>query len=163
MRGLDIGVAGCGVAGLAAGAMSMGAGEYVSVSTQRDSELALLAKERRELRDEPEEELAELAGIYVEKGLNEQLALEVGCADRPPVDEPGEQMLDIGLGIAVRLDGYLGPFALQVPHLPIDDVFLGSDQGRRRGADQGNTSHGHPPDDRKRRSTARPAPRAPRR
>ncbi|MGB0101624.1 MAG: VIT family protein [Nocardioides sp.] len=69
-----------GVAGLAAGAMSMGAGEYVSVSTQRDSELALLAKERRELRDEPEEELAELAGIYVEKGLDEALALEVAVA-----------------------------------------------------------------------------------
>jgi VIT1/CCC1 family predicted Fe2+/Mn2+ transporter len=69
-----------GVAGLAAGAMSMGAGEYVSVSTQRDSELALLAKERRELREEPEEELAELAGIYVEKGLGEDLALEVAKA-----------------------------------------------------------------------------------
>jgi VIT1/CCC1 family predicted Fe2+/Mn2+ transporter len=69
-----------GVAGLTAGAMSMGAGEYVSVSTQRDSELALLDKERRELRDEPEEELAELAGIYVEKGLDEELALEVATA-----------------------------------------------------------------------------------
>ena len=69
-----------GVAGLAAGAMSMGAGEYVSVSTQRDSELALLAKERRELRDEPDEELAELAGIYVEKGLDEELAMEVAVA-----------------------------------------------------------------------------------
>ncbi|MEP9362656.1 VIT family protein [Nocardioides sp. CN2-186] len=69
-----------GVAGLAAGAMSMGAGEYVSVSTQRDSELALLEKERRELRDEPEEELAELAGLYVDKGLDEELALEVATA-----------------------------------------------------------------------------------
>ena len=69
-----------GVAGLAAGAMSMGAGEFVSVSTQRDSELAILAKERRELRDEPEEELAELAGLYVDKGLNPELALEVAVA-----------------------------------------------------------------------------------
>jgi VIT1/CCC1 family predicted Fe2+/Mn2+ transporter len=69
-----------GVAGLAAGAMSMGAGEYVSVSTQRDSELALLAKERRELRDEPEAELAELAGFYVQRGLDEELALEVAEA-----------------------------------------------------------------------------------
>ena len=69
-----------GVAGLTAGAMSMAAGEYVSVSTQRDSELALLAKERRELREEPEEELAELAGLYVEKGLDEALALEVAEA-----------------------------------------------------------------------------------
>lgn len=69
-----------GVAGLSAGAMSMAAGEYVSVSTQRDSELALLAKERRELREEPEEELAELAGLYVQRGLDEALALEVAQA-----------------------------------------------------------------------------------
>ncbi len=66
-----------GVAGLAAGALSMAAGEYVSVSTQKDSELALLEKERRELQEEPEEELEELAGIYVDKGLTEDLALEV--------------------------------------------------------------------------------------
>jgi vacuolar iron transporter family protein len=66
-----------GVAGLVAGAMSMATGEYVSVSTQRDSEKALLAKERRELREEPEEELAELAGLYVQKGLSERLALDV--------------------------------------------------------------------------------------
>ena len=55
----------------------MATGEYVSVSTQRDSELALLEKERRELRDEPVEELEELAGLYVAKGLTEDLALEV--------------------------------------------------------------------------------------
>ena len=66
-----------GVAGLAAGALSMAAGEYVSVSTQRDSEMALLEKERIELRDEPEEELEELAGLYVKKGLTEDLALQV--------------------------------------------------------------------------------------
>ncbi len=85
--GLVVGVAGAttdrtailvaGVAGLAAGALSMGAGEYVSVSTQRDSEHALLEKERRELVEEPEEELAELAGIYRDKGLSEDLAMEV--------------------------------------------------------------------------------------
>ncbi len=85
--GLVVGVAGAttdrttivvaGVAGLVAGAMSMGAGEYVSVSTQRDSEKALLDKERRELLEEPEEELAELAGIYQDKGLDEATALEV--------------------------------------------------------------------------------------
>lgn len=66
-----------GSAGLVAGALSMGAGEYVSVSTQRDSERALLDKERRELVEEPEEELAELAGIFVGKGLSEALALQV--------------------------------------------------------------------------------------
>jgi len=85
--GIVVGVAGAtsdraailiaGVAGLAAGALSMGAGEYVSVSTQRDSEKALLEKERRELVEEPEEELAELAGIYRDKGLSDDLALEV--------------------------------------------------------------------------------------
>jgi VIT1/CCC1 family predicted Fe2+/Mn2+ transporter len=85
--GLVMGVAGAtsssttiaiaGVAGLTAGALSMGAGEYVSVSTQRDSEEELLAKERRELAEEPEEELAELAGFYRDKGLSEELALRV--------------------------------------------------------------------------------------
>ncbi len=66
-----------GLAGLAAGAMSMAVGEYVSVSTQRDSEKALIAKEIRELDEEPEAELAELAGIYRGKGLSADLALEV--------------------------------------------------------------------------------------
>jgi vacuolar iron transporter family protein len=66
-----------GVAGLAAGAMSMAAGEYVSVSTQRDTERALLAKETRELREMPDEELRELAGIYEGKGLSPELAREV--------------------------------------------------------------------------------------
>lgn len=66
-----------GVAGVVAGAMSMAAGEYVSVSTQRDSEQALLATERRELIEEPEEELAELAGLYVDRGLSPDLALDV--------------------------------------------------------------------------------------
>ena len=66
-----------GVAGLAAGAMSMAAGEYVSVSTQRDTERALLAKEKRELREMPDEELEELAQIYQDKGLTPDLAAEV--------------------------------------------------------------------------------------
>jgi vacuolar iron transporter family protein len=66
-----------GFAGLAAGAMSMAAGEYVSVSTQRDTERALLAKERRELREMPEEELAELTELYAAKGLSPDLAHEV--------------------------------------------------------------------------------------
>lgn len=66
-----------GLAGLAAGAMSMAAGEYVSVSTQRDTEQALLAKERRELREMPEEELAELAALYEQRGLSPALAQQV--------------------------------------------------------------------------------------
>jgi VIT1/CCC1 family predicted Fe2+/Mn2+ transporter len=66
-----------GVAGLVAGALSMAVGEYVSVSTQRDTEEALLEKERRELREEPEAELAELALIYEKKGLTPATAHKV--------------------------------------------------------------------------------------
>ena len=63
-----------GLAGLAAGALSMAVGEYVSVSTQRDTEAALISKEIHELENYPEAELAELAGYYVEKGLDADLA-----------------------------------------------------------------------------------------
>ena len=66
-----------GLAGLVAGAMSMAVGEYVSVSTQRDTEQALIAKEVRELAEEPEAELAELAAIYEGKGLSPDLAHRV--------------------------------------------------------------------------------------
>jgi len=66
-----------GVAGLVAGAMSMAAGEYVSVSSQADSERADLARERGELSGDRSAELAELAGIYVKRGLEEALALQV--------------------------------------------------------------------------------------
>lgn len=66
-----------GVAGLAAGAMSMAAGEYVSVSSQSDTESADLAKERRELATEPDHELEELIGIYVGRGLTPDLAQQV--------------------------------------------------------------------------------------
>lgn len=59
-----------GIAGLAAGAVSMALGEYVSVSTQRDTEKALLSKERRELRDDPAAELDELTALYEGKGLS---------------------------------------------------------------------------------------------
>lgn len=66
-----------GVAGLVAGAMSMAAGEYVSVSSQADSEAADLAREGRELAELPEQEHAELTGIYVERGLDPKLARQV--------------------------------------------------------------------------------------
>lgn len=66
-----------GVAGLVAGALSMAAGEYVSVSTQRDSERALLRKETQELHELPEEELEELTQIYQTKGLRRELAAKV--------------------------------------------------------------------------------------
>jgi VIT1/CCC1 family predicted Fe2+/Mn2+ transporter len=62
---------------LFAGAMSMATGEYVSVSSQRDAERALLDQERRELAEMPESELAELAGLYQDKGLTPDLARQV--------------------------------------------------------------------------------------
>ncbi len=66
-----------GVAGLVAGAMSMAAGEYVSVSSQSDTENADLERERHELEVNPEAELSELAAIYVERGLDPELAEQV--------------------------------------------------------------------------------------
>ena len=66
-----------GVAGLVAGAMSMAAGEYVSVSSQSDSEQADLARERKELSESPEFELDELAEIYVKRGVDRDLARKV--------------------------------------------------------------------------------------
>ena len=66
-----------GVAGLVAGAMSMAAGEYVSVSSQSDTERADLDTERKALRDSPKAELAELAQIYADRGVEEALAGEV--------------------------------------------------------------------------------------
>ncbi|ARX82551.1 VIT1/CCC1 transporter family protein [Streptomyces alboflavus] len=84
--GLVVGVAGAtderatiltaGLAGLLAGSMSMAAGEYVSVSTQRDSEKAALAMEKRELREQPEAELAELTDLLEERGLSRDVARE---------------------------------------------------------------------------------------
>src|SRR5664279_3066252 len=66
-----------GSAGLVAGAMSMAAGEYVSVSSQADTEKADLAMERRELKDNPAYELDELTQIYVGRGLDRPLAAQV--------------------------------------------------------------------------------------
>ena len=66
-----------GVAGLVGGAMSMAAGEYVSVSSQADTERADLARESRELAANPEQEHAELTTIYVKRGLDETLAASV--------------------------------------------------------------------------------------
>ena len=66
-----------GAAALVAGAMSMAAGEYVSVSSQSDTERADLAREAKELKDDPEFELSELTQIYVERGLEPELARQV--------------------------------------------------------------------------------------
>jgi VIT1/CCC1 family predicted Fe2+/Mn2+ transporter len=66
-----------GIAGLVAGSMSMAVGEFVSVSSQRDAELADIELEKRELEGQPEAELHELAGIYVKRGLDKALAMQV--------------------------------------------------------------------------------------
>ncbi|MGP9527687.1 MULTISPECIES: VIT family protein [Micrococcaceae] len=66
-----------GMAAVIGGAISMALGEYVSVSSQRDSQHALIEKERQELADDPQAELIELAGIYQSKGLSQETALQV--------------------------------------------------------------------------------------
>jgi len=86
-----------GLAGLAAGALSMAVGEYVSVSTQRDTERALLAKERRELIEEPEAELDELIGLYQAKGLSPETARTV--AEELTAHDAFAAHIDIELGI----------------------------------------------------------------
>ena len=107
VAGLVMGVAGAtadrqviliaGLAGLVAGALSMAVGEYVSVSTQRDTERALIAKETRELSEEPEDELAELAELYRQKGLSEGLAHQVAL--ELTAHDALRSHLDIELGI----------------------------------------------------------------
>jgi VIT1/CCC1 family predicted Fe2+/Mn2+ transporter len=87
VAGIVVGVAGAttsrgpvftaGLAGLVAGAVSMSLGEYVSVSSQRDSETALLSQERQELAETPGREFSELTALYQAKGLSEQTARQV--------------------------------------------------------------------------------------
>lgn len=97
IAGLVVGVAGAtnsvgiiltaGIAGIIAGSISMAAGEYVSVSSSRDTEKALLDKERYELAHHPQEELEELAYLYVQKGLSEKTAVQVAkeLTDHDPI------------------------------------------------------------------------------
>jgi vacuolar iron transporter family protein len=105
--GLVIGVAGAtvargpiltaGVAGLVAGAVSMALGEYVSVSSQRDSERATLDRERQELVDDPDTEFEELAGIYEAKGLTPATARLV--AEELTANDAFAAHVDAELGI----------------------------------------------------------------
>jgi VIT1/CCC1 family predicted Fe2+/Mn2+ transporter len=95
-----------GIAGLTAGALSMALGEYVSVSTQRDTELALLAKERRELAEEPEAEFNELVGLYQAKGLSPDTARTV--ATELTERDAFAAHIDIELGIDP--DGLTNPW-----------------------------------------------------
>jgi len=87
-----------GIAGLAAGAMSMAAGEYVSVSSQADTERADRAREKRELVDQPAAELAELQEIYVRRGLTPDLAHQV--AEQMMKHDPLEAHLRDELGLS---------------------------------------------------------------
>ncbi|WP_136033731.1 VIT1/CCC1 transporter family protein [Microbacterium sp. PF5] len=86
-----------GVAGLVGGAISMALGEYVSVSSQRDSERALIAKEKEELRTMPEAELAELTSLYRDRGLTEVTARRV--AEELTAHDALSAHLEVELGI----------------------------------------------------------------
>ncbi len=107
VAGLVVGVAGAttnkgaiftaGIAGLVAGALSMAAGEYISVSSQRDAEKALIEKEKIELAKNPEKELKELAEIYQNKGLTKATSIKVAkeLTDHDPI----KAHLDAELGM----------------------------------------------------------------
>ena len=107
VAGIVVGVAGAttenttiltaGIAGLVAGAFSMAGGEYVSVSTQRDTEQAMLQLEKRELKEMPEAEERELAEIYEEKGLSKELAAKVAreLSEKDPLQAHAEAELGI--------------------------------------------------------------------
>lgn len=86
-----------GVAGLVGGAISMALGEYVSVSSQRDSERALIEKERAELRTMPTEELAELTELYRQRGLSDDTARRV--AEELTAHDALSAHLEVELGI----------------------------------------------------------------
>lgn len=107
IAGLVIGVAGAtehsgiiltaGIAGIVAGAISMAAGEYVSVSSQRDSEHALLQKEKYELKHFPKKEIEELTELYEAKGLTKKTAHLV--AEELSKNDPYKAHVDAELGI----------------------------------------------------------------
>ena len=88
-----------GIAGLTAGALSMAAGEYVSVSSQLDTERADLAREATELRNDPAAEVDELTEIYERRGLNpalaRQVAVELSAGDRLPIHARDELGIDV--------------------------------------------------------------------
>ena len=136
-----------GVAGLTAGAVSMAIGEYVSVSTQRDTEMALISKERRELTEEPDEEFDELVGIYRAKGLSEatarQVATELHAADplsahldaelgidpeelTNPMQAAVSSAISFSLGAVIPLLAILLPASIRVPAIAVLTV-LGLD------------------------------------
>lgn len=94
-----------GAAGLVAGAMSMAAGEYVSVSSQSDTEQADIARERLELQEDPEFEREELTDIYVKRGIDQELARQVA----------GQLMAHDALGAHVRDELGISKFSTARP------------------------------------------------
>lgn len=150
MAGLILGVAGAtnqqsfiltaGIAGISAGAISMAVGEYVSVSSSRDSEKALIKKERKELKEDPEGELEELVLLYVKKGLSRKTAVTVAqeLTDKDPIAahldaelkiDPDNLTSPIHAAIASALSFLAGgiiplvAIALPMPSLRIPIVF----------------------------------------
>jgi VIT1/CCC1 family predicted Fe2+/Mn2+ transporter len=105
--GNTLAIATAGIAALVAGAFSMAGGEYVSVSTQRDTERALIEKEKRELLEQPEEELRELAGFYRQRGLSEGLAHQVAVELTAHDALAAHAEVELGL----RPDEYTSPWA----------------------------------------------------
>ena len=118
--GLVMGVAGAttdsaailiaGVAGLVAGSISMAGGEYTSVSAQKDSEKAALARERKELAEDPEGELRELAWFYEQKGMSPALAIKV--ADELTAKDALKAHAEAELGISH--DSHVSPTAAAI-------------------------------------------------
>ena len=122
-----------GLAGLVGGAASMALGEYVSVSSQRDSERAQLAQEKRELAEEPEEELAELTALYEAKGLSpgtaKQVAIELTEHDALAAHLDAELNLDpndfvnpmhaaVASALSFTVGGLLPMLAILLPPAP---------------------------------------------
>jgi VIT1/CCC1 family predicted Fe2+/Mn2+ transporter len=108
-----------GIAGLMAGALSMAIGEYVSVSTQRDTEKALLAKEKWELENLPQTELEELAEIYERKGVEPDLARKV--AEQLTAKDPLRAHAEAELGISpdgLTVGALLPLLAISLPPQP---------------------------------------------
>jgi VIT1/CCC1 family predicted Fe2+/Mn2+ transporter len=100
-----------GIAGLMAGALSMAVGEYVSVSSQKDTELALLAKERQELEDYPREELKELIGLYEKKGLSKETAEKVASELTEHDAIAAHAEAELGLSVKERTNPWYAAFA----------------------------------------------------
>jgi VIT1/CCC1 family predicted Fe2+/Mn2+ transporter len=126
-----------GLAGLSAGAFSMAAGEYTSVASQAESAEAEIAKEREELRNNPEGEMAELAAMYVERGVDPELAEEVSRQiHRDPEnavnvharEELGVTLADLPSPVLAAVSSFvsfaLGAIIPVVPYLLGSDVLL---------------------------------------